>query len=95
MYTEQGALQVYTRDGVITRIEPFKGLPASNFQCAERWRTYSPNRLKYPVKRVGWAPGGKSGISNRGQGQFVRITWDELSSLDRFRVKESDKHLRQ
>ena len=77
MYKEQGALEVYTQDGVITRIQPLNGLPASNFQCAERWRTYSPDRLKYPMKRVGWAPGGKSGISNRGQGQFVRITWDE------------------
>ena len=29
------------------------------------------------MKRVGWAPGGKSDTSNRGKGEFVRITWQE------------------
>ncbi len=32
-----------------------------------RRRVYNPDRLKYPMKRVG----------NRGEGKFKRITWDE------------------
>jgi anaerobic dimethyl sulfoxide reductase subunit A len=32
-----------------------------------RWRIYHPDRLRYPLKRVG----------NRGEGRFVRVTWNE------------------
>ena len=41
----------------------------------ERNRAYNPERVRYPMMRVGWTPGGKSDTSNRGKGQFVRITW--------------------
>ena len=47
------------------------------FDIAHRRYTYSPKRILYPMKRVGFVPGGKSDVSNRGKGEFVRITWDE------------------
>ncbi len=40
-------------------------------------RVYNPQRVKYPLKRVGFEPGGKSSTENRGKGEFVRISWDE------------------
>jgi molybdopterin guanine dinucleotide-containing S/N-oxide reductase-like protein len=42
-----------------------------------RSRQFCPDRLTYPMKRVGWQPGGTSDVSNRGLGEFVRITWQE------------------
>lgn len=42
-----------------------------------RGRIYNPIRIKYPMKRVGFEPGGKSSTENRGKGEFVRIGWDE------------------
>ncbi len=44
---------------------------------AYRSRWYCTDRLKYPLKRVGFQPGGTGDVSNRGKGEFVRITWQE------------------
>lgn len=46
-----------------------------------RMKLYSPDRPRYPMKRVGFVPGGKSDISNRGKGDFVRISWEEAYSI--------------
>lgn len=46
-----------------------------------RRRLYNPKRVKYPVMRKGYKPGGKSDTSNRGQGEFVRISWDEALGM--------------
>ena len=64
-------LRVHVKDGVITRIETDNGEGTQLRACARgrayRQRVYSPDRLKYPMKRVG----------KRGDGKFKRITWDE------------------
>src|SRR4030065_1841920 len=40
-------------------------------------RIYSPNRVRYPLKRVDWDPNGERNAQNRGSSKFVRISWDE------------------
>ncbi len=65
-------LKVHIKEGVITRIEgddcPEPGqLRACLRGRAYRHWIYHPDRLKYPLKRVG----------ERGKGQFERISWDE------------------
>ena len=69
-------LKVHVRDGVITRIEgddrPTDEVADPQLRaCARgrayRRRQYHPERLKYPMKRVG----------KRGEGKFERISWDE------------------
>ncbi|MBI4288500.1 MAG: molybdopterin-dependent oxidoreductase [Chloroflexi bacterium] len=64
-------LQVHVKDGVITRIESDSGAEPQFRAClkgrAYRQRVYAPDRLKYPMKRVG----------KRGEGEFERISWDE------------------
>jgi anaerobic selenocysteine-containing dehydrogenase len=79
MWKEEGALKVFVKDGRISRMEPFGGADyvPSVFHNAERYTVYAPQRIQYPMKRVGWEPGGKSSIANRGKGEFVRITWEE------------------
>ncbi|MBT1444847.1 molybdopterin-dependent oxidoreductase [Shewanella sp. JM162201] len=74
-------IKVFSRDGVITRIETDHettdeyGVNHQIRACARgrslRQRTYSPDRIKAPMKRVG----------KRGEGKFVPISWDEAASL--------------
>ncbi len=65
-----------------------KALPAP-FSLAYKKRTFSPNRIKYPLKRVDWDPNGAPGsvgpggrnTQNRGKSKFVRISWDEATTI--------------
>ncbi len=64
-------LKVHLRDGVIFRIETDEGEEPQLRAClrgrAYRQRVYAPDRLLYPLKRIG----------KRGEGRFERISWDE------------------
>ena len=56
----------------------------SFFSLAYKKRTYSPNRILYPLKRVDWEPGGdpaKINPQNRGKSKFKRISWDEATTI--------------
>ncbi|MGR5541890.1 molybdopterin-dependent oxidoreductase, partial [Vibrio campbellii] len=74
------ALRVHTQDGVITQIETDNRGDDTEFgqhqirACLRgrsiKHRVYNPDRLKYPMKRVG----------KRGEGKFKRISWDEAYS---------------
>ena len=73
-------LKVYVKDGVITRIEgddrPGDTVADPQLRAcvrgrAYRHRQYHPDRLRYPMKRVG----------TRGEGKFERISWDEAAGL--------------
>lgn len=73
-------LRAHVRDGQVTRIET-DNTGDGDFGTHEiraclrgrsmrRW-AYSPERLKYPMKRVG----------KRGEGRFERISWDEALDI--------------
>ena len=59
---------------------------------AYKKRVYSPNRIKYPLKRVDFDPNGDRHIENRGKSGYVRISWDEaleiiVSEIKRIQAK--------
>ena len=64
-------LKVHVQDGKVVRIETDDGDEPQLRAClrgrAYRQRLYSPDRLQYPMKRIG----------ERGEGKFQRISWDE------------------
>jgi anaerobic dimethyl sulfoxide reductase subunit A len=64
-------LKLHVEGGVIRRIETDDGPEPQLRACpkgrAYRQRVYAPDRLLYPLRRTG----------QRGEGQFVRISWDE------------------
>jgi anaerobic selenocysteine-containing dehydrogenase len=62
-------------------LEPnWKSLPAP-YSLAYKKRIYSPNRIKYPLKRVDWDPDGERNPQNRGKSKYKRISWDEATTL--------------
>ncbi|MFA0414457.1 DMSO/selenate family reductase complex A subunit [Vibrio renipiscarius] len=86
------ALRVHTKDGVITQIETDnRGDDNGEFGTHQiraclrgrsiKHRVYNPDRLKYPMKRVG----------ERGEGRFERISWDEAMDLMADKLKYTIK----
>lgn len=62
-------------------LEPtFKSNP-SPFSLAYKKRAYSPNRIKYPLKRVDWDPNGERNTQNRGKSKYQRISWEEAARI--------------
>ncbi|SFC63161.1 DMSO/selenate family reductase complex A subunit [Pragia fontium] len=74
-------LKVHVKDGVITKIANESIYDDSTFgehqirPCLRgrsvRWKTYNPDRVKYPMLRTG----------KRGEGKFKRISWDEATTI--------------
>ena len=74
----------YVKDGRIVKIEPAPiGGKGDEYICAKglaclQGLIYHPDRLKYPLKRVG----------KRGEGKWQRISWDEALDLIAHGFKE-------
>jgi len=65
-------LQVHVKDDIVSRIEGDDAEEPEQLRACLRCRAYRqvvyhPDRLKYPMKRVG----------EKGEGKFERISWDE------------------
>ena len=80
-------LRVFSKEGKVIRIETDNTIrdacsPRQIRACLKgrsmRQRLYSPDRLKYPMKRVG----------ERGDAKFERISWDEAYEIIARRWKE-------
>ncbi|NTU89171.1 MAG: molybdopterin-dependent oxidoreductase [Actinobacteria bacterium] len=60
------------------------------FALAYKNRVYSKNRVRYPLKRVDWEPGGdpaKINSANRGKSKYKRISWDEALDIMESEIK--------
>jgi trimethylamine-N-oxide reductase (cytochrome c) len=69
----------FKRNGVT--LEPLTKSCIAPFSLAYKKRTYSPNRIRYPLKRIDWDPNGDRNTQNRGKSKFVRISWDEATTI--------------
>lgn len=72
----------YVKDGKIVELAGDTDHPITRGHlCSKGYaylhRTYSPDRIKYPMKRVG----------DRGEGKFVRVTWDQALNEITSRLK--------
>ena len=71
--------------------EPLMKSVPGPFSLAYKKRTFSPNRIKYPLKRVDWDPNGERNTQNRGKSKYKRISWEEASELLAGEVKRIHK----
>ena len=76
-------LNCYVQDGKLVRVEGMKESPINKGKlCLKAFASmqwlYSPQRLKYPLKRIG----------KKGEGEFERVTWDEALDLIADKLKE-------
>lgn len=82
-------LKVHVKDDHVVRIDTDDGIDDSVFgehqirPCLRgrsmRYRAYNPDRLKYPMKRIG----------KRGEGKFERISWDEATTIIADKLNET------
>jgi anaerobic selenocysteine-containing dehydrogenase len=76
-------IYAYVRNGRFTRVEGMKESPlnegriCAKAHAAPQW-VYSPQRLKYPLRRVG----------KKGEGEFERISWDQALDLIASKLEE-------
>ena len=75
-------LKAHVKDGKIIRFETDNGEEPQLRAClrgrAYRQKVYHPDRLKYPMRRIG----------ERGKGVFERISWDEALDIIASKMKE-------
>jgi anaerobic selenocysteine-containing dehydrogenase len=76
-------IYAFKKDGILTRVAGMKECPVNEGSlCAKglaspQW-TYSPERLQYPMKRIG----------EKGEGKFEKISWDEAITIIADKLKE-------
>ena len=80
-------LLAYVKDGIITRLgtddRASDTVSDPQLRACTRGRSYlrrqyHPDRLKYPLKRIG----------EKGEGKFEKITWDEAITTIADKLKE-------
>ena len=81
-------VDVYMKDGKVIKVEGNKSVKGANGKlcskgAALKQTLYSPERLLYPMKRVG----------ERGEGKFERITWDEALTTIADKMKETKEKM--
>jgi len=63
------------------KFSPPRKAMVSMFTLAERSRTYTSDRILYPLKRVDFNPEGDRRTENRGKSGYERISWDEALDI--------------
>ena len=72
-------------------LEPnWKSLPGP-YSLAYKKRIYSPNRIKYPLKRVDWDPNGERNPQNRGKSKYERISLGQATDIIADEIKRVHK----
>ena len=70
---------------------PPNKIPLTHMGLCYKTRVYSPNRVKYPLKRIDWDPNGDRHPETRGISGYERISWEEAARLCADEIKRVHK----
>ncbi|MBG0790282.1 MAG: molybdopterin guanine dinucleotide-containing S/N-oxide reductase [Desulfovibrionaceae bacterium] len=78
-----GICKLQAKNGQVVKAEPFAHDSSVNEMTTNMpGFVHSPARIKYPMVRKGFLKDGyKSDTSERGKGEFVRVSWDKAAEL--------------
>ena len=74
-------LKPWTIEAGGQKFSPPKKITIAPFVLTERQRLNSEDRILYPMKRVDFDPNGERHPENRGKSKYVRISWEEATSI--------------
>ncbi len=81
LVTEQADFRPWTIEAGGRCYSPPKKFNVSPYVLAERNRVYSNDRIRFPLKRVNFDPGGARNPQSRGKASYERISWDEALDI--------------
>jgi trimethylamine-N-oxide reductase (cytochrome c) len=81
LVAEQADFRPWTIEAGGRRYSPPKKFNVSPYVLAERNRVYSNDRIRFPLKRVNFDPGGARNPQSRGKASYERISWDEALDI--------------
>ena len=81
VFGESEAVPTWTIEAHGKKFSAPRKVTVAPFGLTERARVYSEDRIKYPMKRVGFDPNGDRHPETRGKAGYERISWDEALDI--------------
>ena len=80
--THWGVVETIVVDGKISKLEPVPEdwHPSPNLNALAEL-PYAPSRIRYPMVRESYLKEGIASRDRRGEGKWIRVSWDEALDL--------------
>jgi anaerobic selenocysteine-containing dehydrogenase len=81
VFDENERVPTWTIEALGKKFSAPRRVTLAPFSLTERARVYSEDRIKYPLKRVGFDPIGSRNPEMRGKSSYERISWDKALEI--------------
>ncbi|MBW1805854.1 MAG: molybdopterin-dependent oxidoreductase [Deltaproteobacteria bacterium] len=81
VFSEDEDRPIWTIEAKGKKFSPPNKVALAPYVLTQRARTYSENRIRYPLKRVDFDPNGDRNPETRGKSGYERISWDEALDI--------------
>jgi molybdopterin guanine dinucleotide-containing S/N-oxide reductase-like protein len=81
VFGDDEAIPTWTVEAGGEKFSALRKETVTPFGMTEKARVYCEDRIKYPMKRCDFDPGGERHPENRGKSGYVRISWEEALDI--------------